>query len=132
MTQDSEHAIGDPVVLAAMRYVTAWVFRPHQRQLGSWRKPPRGMIDASSRAAVIHTFMHLSHRERPFDPTQLRSWALANDWPPDDADIMRDYAQGCSQGFVITPDQIPSDPGVRSLAGSRRRDRTGRASLIAG
>lgn len=99
MAQDPLPQIGDPVVLAAMHDVTTWVFRPHQRQLGRWRKPPQGMADASSRAAVIHAFMHLIHHGRTFDPAELRAWAIANGWPSDDADIMRDYAQGVLAGL---------------------------------
>src|SRR5271154_4712126 len=110
MNRDSQASIRDPVVLVAMRDVTAWVFAPHQRQVGNWRKPAQGMIDASSRAAVIHTLMHLTHNGRSIDPAELRAWAVAKGWPPDDADIMRDYAQGVVAGLRYHTGPDPFGP----------------------
>ena len=110
MTRDSQSSILYLVVLAAMHDLTTWVFRPHQRQLGHWRKPARGMIDSSSRAAVIHTFMHLIHHGRSLEPAELRAWALSNWWPPHDADLMRDYAQGVLAGLRYHTDPDPFGP----------------------
>jgi hypothetical protein len=106
----SQASIRDPVVLVAMRDVTAWVFSPHQRQLGNRRKPAQGMINSSSRAAVVHAFMRLTHNGRSLDPAELRAWALGNGWPPDDADLMRDYAQGVVAGLRHHTDPDPFGP----------------------
>lgn len=102
----------DPVVVEAMKDLTAWVFRPHQRQLGSWRTHPKGMINSESRSAVIHTFKHLVHANHPLEPALLRAWALENHWPPDDAEIIRDYAEGVKAGVRYHTGPDPFGPPV--------------------
>jgi hypothetical protein len=46
----------DPVVAEAMKQLTAWVYRRHQRQLGNWRMHYKRLKDPSSRSGTIHVF----------------------------------------------------------------------------
>jgi hypothetical protein len=96
------------------------------------------MIDSSSRSAVIHTLVHLTHSGRIFNPAELRTWARERGWPDDDADIMRDYAQGVKAGVryhTVPPPFVPArfDEWVKYAEPVRLRRRTtpGPPSVVA-
>ena len=92
-----------------MRHLTSWVY-PSLRQRISYfthnnRRWEQSLKNPSNRAATIHVFKHLKHHKYPFQPDQLRDWALAHEWRSEDAAELRDYAEG-----VLARKRYHTDP----------------------
>jgi len=92
----------NPVVQAAMRHLTSWVYPSLRRRVHVFthnnHKWERSLKNPSSRAAAIHTCKHLKHHGYEFPPDQLREWALAHGWETRDADELSVYAEGVLAG----------------------------------
>ena len=61
-------------------------------------KRERSLRDRTSRAGAIHAFKHLKHHGYRFDPADVRAWATANGWTPEDAQQLGEYATGVLGG----------------------------------
>jgi hypothetical protein len=96
----------DPVVVEAMKQLTAWTSRRHHRQLGDWRQRHKGLKDPSSRSGAIHVFKNLNYHGYPYDPAEIQAWATAHGWKASDAQELCTYAKGVLAGtrYHTVPD----------------------------
>lgn len=107
----------DPVVVEAMKELTAWTYRRDRRRLvlasplfsGMFRRrkqQKKGLSDPSSRSAAIHMFKNLKFHGYWYDPDDLRAWATAHGWEDSDALDLGTYAEGVLAGtrYHTVPD----------------------------
>jgi hypothetical protein len=105
----------DPVVHAAMRHLTSWVYPPLRQRIRYFthnnRRWERNLKNSSNRAATIHVFKHLKYHKYSFQPDQLQAWALAHGWKAFDAQELHDYAEGVLAGkrYHTDPDPFGMD-----------------------
>lgn len=101
----------DPVVEAAMKDLTAFVFR--RRRVFSLRLEDRekSLRDRSARAGAIHMFKHLKYHRYTFEPDEVRVWAVNHGWSTRDAHELAEYAEGVLAGtrYHTAPDPFGRD-----------------------
>ena len=98
----------DPVVVEAMKQLTAWTYRRDLRHLvlggppfvGKLRRKEQkqGLNDPSARSAAIHIFKNLKYHGYRYDPSELQAWAMAHGWKPSDILELGTYAEGVLAG----------------------------------
>ncbi len=79
-------SISDPVVEAAMKSLTDRV------------NLSTGLSHPSDRSSAIQAFKILKGNDHPFDPREIRAWAMANGWEAEDARNLSDYAERVLSG----------------------------------
>jgi hypothetical protein len=107
----------DPVVVEAMKELTAWTYRCDLRHLvlgyppfigtpRRWRQRNKGLGDPSSRSAAIHLFKNLKYHGHRYDPDGVRAWATAHGWKAPDVLELGAYAEGVLAGtrYHTVPD----------------------------
>jgi hypothetical protein len=82
--------ISDPVVAVAMENITTLVSGAHLQDVH--------LADSRDRATVIEGFDKLHRAGYELDPREIIDWALANNWRPEAAATLRDYAKRISEG----------------------------------
>lgn len=118
----------DPVVVEAMKQLTAWTYRRDLRHvvLGSppfigmfrrRRQRSKGLNDPSSRSAAIHIFKNLKYHGYRYDPPELRAWATAHGWKAADVLELGAYAEGVLAG--IRYHTVPPPFGQGAIHGWR-------------
>jgi hypothetical protein len=96
----------DPVVVEAMKELTAWTYQRYQSPLRNWRQRRKGMDDPSSRSGAIHIFKNLKYHGFLYDPEELQAWARGHGWRSPDVVELGVYAGGVLAGtrYHTVPD----------------------------
>lgn len=81
-----EPTISDPVVLAALKSITMEVNMNNR------------LVDSYGKDSVVGAFSALKNRRHCWNPEEIYVWALANGWPPEAAERLREFAQGVLDG----------------------------------
>jgi hypothetical protein len=93
--------LSDPVVEVALRHLTARVYsrkRIYAPDHFFCVRPLQGLQNPYHRTATIHLLKHLKYNYRPLESDEIRDWAVANGWSPEDAEQLAEYAAGVSAG----------------------------------
>lgn len=84
--QPAAPTITDGVVLAAMKSVTNTINMNNR------------LVDSFGKDAVVGAFRALKKKRYSWDPEEISVWALANGWPPEAAERLREFAAGVLAG----------------------------------
>ena len=82
--------ISDPVVAVAMEDITVLIGGAHQHDVH--------LADVRDRATVIEALDKLDRAGHELEPIEIGAWALANNWRPEAAAKLRNYAERVSVG----------------------------------